>query len=321
VRVVPFDELPPSYERQRAALQLGAFNSLLDRELVGRLRRRRYLLSEYVGLFAVEGGRLLGQTVVLRLPYVGRDGPVTVAGIASVTTRPASGRQGIARALLEEAHRREAAAGQRYALLWTNRSWFAHRLYASLGYRDVYSPPSAVRSGRGRAPRQPGTSLRPAQPNDLGPLEALHAACQRGRTGFAVRPRGFLTVERAAGRSPPEKLLVYRRGGRVRGYAAVVRRPGALSIGELVSDAADRSALLAAVERSAPTPGGVVELDHTPVRDLAARLRARGYLVQEGTSWYVLMARPLGRRVGEQELRRELAVDLPSFVCMTLDRF
>ena len=133
MRVLPYDELSPPMHRDRALLHLSAFGGVFLSREIALMRRKLPTFSDYVGLFAVEGARVLGQLYVLRLPYEFSDGPGTISGIAGVATRPDVGRTGIARRLLTEAHRRERRAGQRYCSLWTNRSWGAHALYESLG--------------------------------------------------------------------------------------------------------------------------------------------------------------------------------------------
>ena len=319
MRIVPFDALPPRLEPERAAIEVAAFSSRLPRAAIQRMRRLRYAFSPYVSLFALDGARLLGGVHVLRLPFGGRHGPMTVSGIGGVTTRADAARRGVARALLEEVHRREVDAGSRFAILWTNRSWFAHDLYTELGYRDVYVPPVAVRVASGRPSAVPGETLRPARPGELAQLEALHEAFSLGRTGFAPRSAGFLTVERSAGFLPLGDLYVYRRGRRRVGYAVIARGPAMLRSGELVAPREDLPALLRAIEREAGAR--LVVLGQTPVRDLAPFLRRSGYLVRRDLNWGVLMARPLAERLGEAELRRELTVDRSSFLSMTLDAF
>ncbi len=318
MRTLTFDELPAALEAQRAALGLGAFSGYLDRRAVRAYRRRGLELSDYVGLFAVDGGRLLGQVVVLRLPYRARDGAETVAGIASVTTAPHARRRGVARGLLEEAHRREREAGARYALLWTSPSWYAHDLYESLGYRDVFVPPLALRASAGTRSLPRGESLRGANAGALEELEELHRTFSRDRTGFASRPAGFLRVEREAGRDL-EGLLVLRRRGRAVGYAVAARRSNHLACGELVAGPRDVPALLRALERVAPA--GVLALGNTPVLDHAAELTRRGYAVRREAEWRSLMACPLAGAPSARTLRRELTTDDRAFLCMSLDRF
>jgi GNAT superfamily N-acetyltransferase len=319
VRSATWDQLSGSVEPQRIAVELAGFSGYLSRRTVGILRRREPLLADYAGLFAVEGGRLLGQLFVRRIPFRTATGVEPVAGIASVTTRLDDQRRGVARALLEEAHRRESAAGVRFAMLWTNPSWYAHTLYERLGYRDVWSAPSAVRllPRARRAPRE--GSLSPALPRELPSLERLFDATTGASVGFSVRPRGFLREGHEAGYLDLEGLLVLRRRGELLGYAVVSKCHDLLRSGEIVVRPDATSWLLGALEhRAAP---GVLALGNSPVLAMEPELRRRGYRVDRRLEWRALMAAPLDGVLGPAEVRAALAVDRPSFRCMSLDRF
>lgn len=319
MRIVTWDELPRTTDAPRAALGLAAFSWYLERAAVNEYRRRRFATADYVGLFALEQGEVVGQTLVLRLPFRTASGPEVVSGVASVTTRFDLRRRGIGRALLTEAHRREREFGGNYALLWTNPSWFAHRLYEQLGYSDVWSSPLAVRLLPRRPPSAPGTTLRPALPTDLEPLEHLHEELTRDDVGFSPRPSGYLRAAHAAGHLDLSTLLVLRARGERLGYGVVGSGPHQLRCGEIVVGPDSDAAFLEALERRASP--GLIALGNTPVAARAAALRRRGYWVRPSQEWRVLMACPLrGRRSGAG-LRRELGVDRPTFTCMSLDRF
>ncbi len=156
MKLVGFDELPDSYDSDRALVQLAAFGGFLNRRRIDLWRRRTSVFADYFGIFAVDAGTVVGQTFVLRIPYTFPHGTESISGIAGVATRLDHARTGVARRILEEVHRREREAGIGYSTLWTNRSWGAHRLYEKLGYRDVYAPPGAVRVPPARSPRPPG---------------------------------------------------------------------------------------------------------------------------------------------------------------------
>jgi len=318
VRVVTLDELPVELEAARHALAHGAFSGALSREALAVYRRHDFELSDYVALFGVERGRLLGQVFVLRFPYRTRAGVEPVAGIAGVTTAVGAARRGVARRLLEEVHRREGAAGVRFALLWTSPSWHAHHLYERLGYRDVFVPPLAVRLA-GPAHLPAGPRLEHVTAADLPLLERLHREQAAGRTGFSDRPAAFLRVEREAGGLELASLRLLRRGGRPVGYALVQRRSHQLVCGELVARAGAAGALLRAVERE--SAGRTLVLGNTPVLDLAPELARRGYFVRPAAEWRSLMACRLGGARAAGGLAAELTTDARSFLCLGLDRF
>jgi len=296
---------------------IGAFFGFLGPEEVPRLRRLG-LVTDYVGLFAVEGGSVLGQVLVLRILYRTSSGLEPVAGISSVTTRTDARRRGVARTLLQEVHRREAAAGRRFALLWTSQSWFAHRLYESLGYRDVWTPPSAVRVlPRARGSRK--DQLRPVAAGELSAVERLHTDVTREDPGFSARPRGTLRVLQAGGDLDLANLMVLGPRGSIRGYAVLGKAPGLRRCGEFVARPQASATLLDGLERRAAP--GVLWMGNSPVRALRPELRSRGYLLRAEAEWRVLMARPLSGSRDPTVLRKELGVDRPTFRCMSLDRF
>ncbi len=324
MRIVPYDDLPARADAPRAALQLSAFASFLDGRTVRRYRRHRYLLADYVGLFAVDHGEVVGQTYVLRLPYRTRSGLETISGIAGVTTRRDRSRRGIATAILEEVHRRERAHGSRFALLWTNRGWYAHGLYERLGYRDVYVPPIAVKPAVPAARRPAAAAagvLRPEGFGHLAELERRYAESEEGSYGFAVRPARFLRMLQEGGHLERDALLTYRRRGRRLGYAyaTLSGRGQRLTCDELVAPYGELPGVVRALERR--VPGGMLVLWYSPVRRLDRDLRRRGYLVRNAGSWYVMMAKSLGEPAGGRALVRELGTDQAAFACMDGDRF
>ncbi len=319
MRLVTFDELPDRLHRDAAALQLGAFSGYFSREAIATYRRRSHVFSGYVALFAVDRGTVVGEVFVLRLPFRTRSGVEPVAGIASVTTAVPSSRRGVAARILEEVHRREAAAGIRFALLWTSQAWRAHGLYERLGYRDVFVSPVAARLAPGRRALRRGDTLRPATARELPRLEGMHRAACRGRLGFSVRPEHHLAVEQACGFLDLPAWLVFRRSGRWAGYVHLVRGPTHARLGELVASGRDRIALLDAVERTVRR--GAIVVNNSVALDLRAELLRRGYLVRRGADWRTLMAKPLLTSMSPAAVRRELGVDDRSFVVMDADRF
>ena len=256
-----------------------------------------------------------------RLPYTFVDGTESVGAIASVGTRPDRARSGVARQILAEIHRRERESGIRYATLWTNRSWGAHRLYEKLGYRDVYSFPWAVRAPRpGPRPSRPRGGSRPARPRDLPELERSHDRSAEGRLGFCGRPLRFLQVGAATREfDPARELIVAREKGRVVGYALAQSNSVRALCGELVAETPRaRSSLVTEIERRAE--GLPVAFQHTPVSDHPEFFRRRGY-VTLGTGWYVLMAAELGREWTHRAAVARFASNDPRFLCLAGDRF
>jgi len=319
MRFLTFDELTPSMEVDRTLIHLASFGGTFPRRSVDAWRRRTKVLADYVGIFAVERGRVLGQAFALRIPYTFPSGTEMVSGIAAVGTRPDRRRAGVARDILTEIHRREKDAGIRYATLWTNRSWGAHGLYEKLGYRDVYSSPWMVHAPFDHRTRQP-SGVRSARRSDLSDLERLHSQQAEGRLGFLREPNGYLTTAVTANELDPEKeLVVVRSGGRLRGYAQVETTPYRLICGELVasSRAARRSLVSEIQRRAAHRP---FAYQHTPVTDSPELFRGKGFSAVP-TGWYVFMANSLGQSWTPRAALSEFATNDPRFLCLSGDRF
>ena len=316
-----FDELSSSMDADRLLVHLSSLGGAADRRAVALWRQRSNALADYVGVFAVDAGHVVGQTLVKRLPYTFPDGTEIIGCVASVGTRPDRARHGVARRLLEEVHRRERESGIRFVALWTNRSWGAHRLYERLGYRDTYAFPWAVRPPRARRtpPGRP-SHVGPATASDLAEIERFHDRENADRLGFCRRPPRTLRLAVTVGDiDPGRELLVARSAGRIVGYATVRSNSVRSLCGELV--AANRAAaadLVRAVELRAGT--NAVAFQQTPVTDHLRLLRARGYAtLLDG--WYVFMTLALD---GAWNVRSAIATfrpDDPRFVCCEGDRF
>lgn len=319
MRILTYDELTPSMEVDRTLIHLASFGGAFPRRSIDIWRRRSKSLADYVGLFAVERGRVLGQTFVLRIPYTFAGGTEVVSGIAAVGTRPDRRRAGVARAILTEVHHRERDAGVRFSTLWTNRSWGAHALYEELGYQDVYSSPWAVHAPLASRPPGPRRG-RPARRSDLTDIEELHSRLARGRLGFLREPNGYLKVAVAADELDPGKeLVVLRSDGRLRGYAHVDASPYRVICGEMVATSlAARRSLMAEVERrSRRRP---FAFQHTPVADAFEMFRGGGFSTVP-TGWFVLMAAELGRTWSSRDALSQFATADRRFLCMAGDRF
>jgi predicted N-acetyltransferase YhbS len=320
VKLLTYDELPESTDSGRALVHMAAFGGFPGRRDTALWRRRTSRLAEYVGVFAVDRGVVVGQAYAERFAYTFPHGTETVTGIAGVTTRLDRNRSGVARQILEEIHRRERESGISYTTLWTNRSWGAHRLYDTLGYRDLYEPPFAVRVGA--AHRTPGTSLRVrrARRSDVEAMEVLHERMGTGHLGFARRERGMFRLAVATGDlRPKDQALVAVQDGDVVGYAIVESTPARTHCGELVAlSARVRNRLVDAVESRAGS--GAIAFRDGVVGLVGARLRGRGYVVA-AAGWTGLMGMAYAKTWGRAEAVREFGSGSPKFLCLTGDRF
>lgn len=230
--------------------------------------------------------------MVERHPWTTAAGTETVTGLTNVVTRPDALGRGLCSRLIAEVHRRERAAGRSLAMLWTRRSWSAHRLYERLRYRDVYAHTSAVRRiGRGRGPRA-GYATRTARPSDAAALESILAGATRGRFGFVPRfPHSYRTRFALGYRTPQEIHLVHHRSRPVSYFSASEGPAHVTVIESAAARAEEREPLLDAIERH--SSGRWLAFGHsTIVDDLLPLLRERGYTVYRG-SHATLMARSL----------------------------
>jgi GNAT superfamily N-acetyltransferase len=320
MRFRTFDELTPAMDADRLLVHLAALGGATDRRSVERWRRRSDLFAEYVGVFAVEAGRVVGQTLVKRLTYTFADRTERIGAVASVAVRPDRARGGLARRLLAEVDRREREAGIRYVALWTNRSWGAHRLYEKLGYEDTYTFPWAVRRPRpGRSARR-GGAVSPARARELAALDRLHDRRARGRVGFCRRPRSFLPIAATNGElDPATELLIAREGGRIVGYAHVLSNGVRTICGELIADSEPvLEQLIEGVEARAGE--NAVAFQHTPVSDARSLLHRRGYSVL-AAGWYVFMTHAIDGPWSARSARSTFLPDDPRFLCGSADRF
>jgi len=321
MNVTDFDHLPRSLYSQLGVL------GLLDGDPpqgIGFVRRFRGLglpCAEYYAVYAVEDGRILSQVEVVRPRFTSDAGSEVVCGVAGVATRPDAVRRGLAGRLIREVHRREAALGQRWSFLWTHRSWGAHTLYERLGYRDVYSPPSAFRPlGLRRIRRFPsGYEWVTVTRRDLPTLERVFLRSTQGRLGFVSRPPGLLSARvRMGWRVPENHRVLYRRGAAV-GYAHLTFSPWHVGANEVLVDSPEHLVpMIDALESTEPERSFSLG-STTFVRDAQEELERRGYVIYP-FAHVTLMARPLTRerRPGEDPAR--VCAD-PRFSCHRADAF
>jgi GNAT superfamily N-acetyltransferase len=294
MRIVDLAGVPDALEPQLPALAWLDHDRPYDREDLRRLARQGYPSADYGGVFGLVGAQVVSRVLVLSLPFTGPDGTVAVPGLTDVGTRPDSLGHGYARRLVEEVHRRERAAGRDWALLWTHPSWVAHGLYEKLGYRDIYSPPSALATSASPPKRDlpRGFTWRTATTREFDILEGLLAQGTAGRRGLVPRPPNSFRWKHRAGWRPVGNHRILREEGVPVGYAYRTSDPTCLGTVEVVV-AAPRYArtMIVALERDAR--GRRLAIGSTSfVTDHARLLRRRGYALYS-SSHNVLMACPL----------------------------
>ena len=294
MQIRTIEELPPEQTAAWGTLVWSDQDYPLDQAHFRKARALGVPLAEYGGLVAVEGNRVLAQVTVEYYPLTTRDGEETFAGVAGVVTRPDAVHQGLCSRLLQEVHRRELSRGIRLAMLWTRRSWGAHRLYERLGYRDLYSPPTAVLPPQPgpRPPLPTGFTVRAARRADSTLLETLFVRAAARRYGFVTRyPNSFGARFAMGWRAPKDHHLLFR-GPRAVGYFFGSETPRFLGVYEaLVTERDQLPRLLDSIQWYAR--GRWLALAHTTfVNDASELLRTRGFSL--GPDCHaVLMARSL----------------------------
>jgi GNAT superfamily N-acetyltransferase len=296
MKMLDLNALPSSLRAQLPIVNVLDGDPAWGYEFVQRSRKLGIPHADYHAVYAVDAGEIQSHVGVLWLTFTTSQGSTPVVGIDNVATRPTAQRQGWAAALLEEVHRREVDRGIEWAFLWTHRSWGAHRLYDRLGYRDVYSPPAALK----RIARRPGTRLppgyewRPATIRDSNRLERLFRRATSGRLGFIARfPRSFHARFALGWRGPEQYRILLFRSHEVGFAHLAVSDLWSVTANEiLVVDPTHIEAMLLALEGSAANKWLLFETT-TFVADAATQLRTRGFSLYPLTH-RTLMAKRLG---------------------------
>jgi GNAT superfamily N-acetyltransferase len=318
MQLVTYDDVRGRRQPALALLHMASFGEPMLPKDVDYWRKGGFW-ADYVGIFAVEGREVLGQTFVLRLPFRFPDGAGTIAGIAAVTTRADAGGRGIARRILQEVHERERSHGSDGAALWTNRSWAAHGVYERLGYRDIYRMPSLVSFSPASRTGSGALRVRKARRSDLAAMEELHTRTTRGRLGFTPRTARFLQADAALlGAEAFAGYHVATQNGRLVGYLHTEVARGFARSAEVVYATKEAArALVARLNKLAAKKWAVLTMSVVP--DLRPLLPS-GY-THSDTSWYVLMGCFPGRTLGERAMTHAFGADDPRWVCMRGDRF
>lgn len=282
MQIRTFLDLPNEWEPQIALLYNQPFGSSWDPRDISRRWKHRYPpLADYMGLCAVEGGNIVASLGVRRFPFRTRSRESTCSGLGGVATLPSHGRRGFARSLIEEAHRRERAAGSSFCLLYTGRSMVAHDLYESLGYRDVMDFPRAVRLiPHDASPPRRGWLWRKGRRSDRQAIEELHTRYAQGKFGFTRAGHHWWPGTTSN--------FVLEWNGSIRGYANLTKRGKVWTCFEgFACSGTERAALLKGLESE--TAGKWLLLGAGVLRDLRPFFGWNAFRFSKG-SYEVLMA-------------------------------
>jgi GNAT superfamily N-acetyltransferase len=321
MRIFELRTLPEELRPQLAGLNPSLGDPPQDFAFIERLYQLRFPASDYFAVYAVERGRILSRIETVWLTLATTRGPETVVGIADVLTRPEAIGHGLARALLEEVHRRETRLGRRWALLWTQSSWGAHHLYESLGYRDIFSPPVALRRISDPGPGMPkGYRWTVARVGDLVRLEQLLTEGTRDRWGLVPRyPGSFRTRTHLGWRRIGDHRILWN-GSKAIGYGHF---PGGnrryCATNEVIVVSPEHALpMLQAIESVAE--GRWLSITHTTfATDVAPDLRDHGYALYPRMH-VTLMAKRLGPSGPDPRSLARMARN-PRFSCHRGDVF
>lgn len=318
MRIVSFDELPEDWEPKAQLLDASVDWFPTDFRRMREARRMGYPAADYFGVYAVEGNEVQSAVRVLRVPYTLANGTTeTVSGIQGVVTRREWSRRGLAKALLAEVHRREAAFGNRFSMLWMGFWNFSHTLYSSIGYVDVYTPRLAMRRCNGPKSKRQKYKLTTAKKDDASTIEKLHAESTEGRVGFTPRPKNVLSPLFKLGWVKPDAFRLILSDGEPVGYLQMQKGRGRVKSDEVVLTKRADPAKVTSLLQSEAASGWLV-LQGTFVRDSSDLLRRLGYLFTDYL-YYGLMVRPL--EGVHKDLKRELGTANRAFTCHFLDYF
>lgn len=277
--VLPYDEVP----RKEGLVPLlyrafrGSFDPWTFEEVRGQDARLR---GGPAAFCAVEEGVPVGVVGVMDIPTRTMEGEEVVGGIWTVATHPAFARRGISTALTKRAHDHFSQRGVRLVFLTTMRTWVAHQFYRKLGYEEVEWTATRPMAYKVVPPALRGRTC------ELGPAteEGVANLFQRftaSRTGFVLRPFGFLELQTRHGPLSPALCLESESG-----YVLAGECQGAAEIRQLVAlDAEAECALLEALEGRRPV---IIDRLVTDER-LLQGYRMRDYLFTRGVYGLLLV--------------------------------
>lgn len=312
IRIAEYDDVNPL---QVLHLNLLCLDFALTPELVGVIRRMDARPFPFFAVYAMEGSAVIGQVGVFRLPMISLEGAAEVGGVWAVSTHPAWRGKGVASLLLDEAHRRMAAAGLRYSTLGADSYRVSHALYHKHGYHDLHSPAMAL----GRADALPArTDLRVelAGVERLGLADQLFDQGSRGHLGFARRHVPWFTFLHTRNYLNIQDLWLVWQGDTPLGYAVTTLRNQVLRVQTvLLSEPATPLAAVTALARATEARYVQVRLDQAG--DTTAFAQA-GFETTIQT-WGTFMVKPLAAGATLAEFRQSYGLDDGRFLSSYMD--
>jgi ribosomal protein S18 acetylase RimI-like enzyme len=247
------------------------------------------LRNSPVGFCAVKNGRAVGYVGVMDLATRTLDGNVeSVGGIYGVATLPSHVRKGISMALMNRVHEHFRERKYRFSFLCTSHTLVAYSMYQKLGYTDLLERQSAYKVLNQKKAK--ATGKQKSGKLDFDKLLEVYSRFVKGKTGFVVRDKAYLTMLKKTGYFGGKDCIIEEDG-----YAIFKSNWGgtwtkATWIRELVAlDAKKMNRLVGLVEAKAT--GLIMDRD-VPDKALLQVYKSRGYMIEK-RSHGVLMVKPL----------------------------
>ncbi len=310
--IVEYDQVDPLGVLELNLVSLGY---PLTPELASSMRRLDSRLFPCFGIYAIEGGTVVGQVLLYRLPMVSVQGQEDVGGVAAVCTHPAYSRAGIADRLLEEAHARMCASGLRFSTLGTTRWRGAYALYRRQGYQDVqryaytFAPCERV---------HPKDDLRAERAGleRLRLTDEVFGRAAAGRTGFAYRPARFIPMLVETRNLDADEVWLLFDQSQLAGYALARISDQLLQVTDLsLVESNDTAAAIVALARELPVAYLQVRVNHPSEAEC---LQQAGFPPPR-PDWGTFMLKPLTSDVTTNDAIRLFGFGTERFLISWLD--
>jgi len=247
------------------------------------------LRNSPVGFCAVENGHVVGYVGVMDLASRTLDGSVEyVGGIYGVATLPSHARKGVSTALMNRVHEHFRERNYRFSFLCTSHTLVAYSMYQKLGYTDLLERPNAYKVLSPKKAK--AVEEQRSGKIDFDRLLRVYSEFVKGKTGFVVRDRAYLTMLKKTGYFSGKECIIEENG-----YVIFRSNVGgtwskATWIRELVAlNAEERNRLVGLVEAKTKD----LVMDRVVLDEALLQVyKSRGYMVEK-RSHIVTMVKPL----------------------------
>lgn len=292
IKILEYDEVDPLEVLQ---INLLGLDFSLTPERVSLIREYDPRPFPFFALYAVEGGHVIGQVGVFRLPMVTNEGLEDVGGIWAVCTLPTYQRHGIATVLMDEAHERMREEGLRFSTLGTSKFRVAHQFYLKLGYQDTFSPSTLLFQREKVFSSNNNIQVEQADFEKLYLADKVFREISEDFLGFARRHEPFLPAmvaigELAIGKLNEENIWLIWKRGKLIGYLIAKLSGSVLQIIDLtLLEKTDAIYVISALSKHFLTPYIQVKSNHPSIT--RSLLNITG--IYEPQDWSCWMLKPL----------------------------